>query len=248
MVGFVHSPYSGIFGPTYDNGNQNSDVLNNIIVSAAKAYSKFAAITSYFLVPNTKYFMDIPADVTAGFIEMLDDFRTKFKNWEIPDKANLVDRIKTAIICIQDAMITIEDNILLAEADNQTGRLRSKLFQIGGQAEMDALDSILVEKIESSIIALYVTLDELVDVETLESNEEFNATLRMIHRLRRKLLRMTDWNVLADLDVRIYTSRCAGIAWCFLRLHVIKNAWHMRVTNFEVLKFWSFEVESGIET
>ena len=187
------------------------DVLNNIIISAAEAFSKFAAITSHFLIPETKYFTDIPMDVTYGFLEMVDDFCTKYGNWGLqnPERANLVKRIKAAIICIHEAMIPIENNVLLAEAGIQTERLRSKLFQIAGQTEMDALDSVLAEKIKNSIVTLYVELDELVE---LEGDEEFDATLRMIHRLRQKLLRMTDWNVLADLDVRIYTTRCAGIA------------------------------------
>lgn len=150
-------------------------------------------------------------DVTYGFLEMVDDFCTKYGNWGLqnPERANLVKRIKAAIICIHEAMIPIENNVLLAEAGIQTERLRSKLFQIAGQTEMDALDSVLAEKIKNSIVTLYVELDELVE---LEGDEEFDATLRMIHRLRQKLLRMTDWNVLADLDVRIYTTRCAGIA------------------------------------
>ena len=202
----------GIFGPTYVNGDPIPDVLSTIIVSTAEAFSKFSVITSYFLVPKTKYFMDIPVDVTAGFLEMVDDFRTKFRNWEVPDKEKLVNKIKSAIIRIHDAMISIENNVLLAEANNQTERLRSKLFEIAGQFEIDALDSALIENIKNSIVSLYVTLDELIEVETMESNQEFDATLRMIHRLRQKLLQMTDWNVLAELDVRIYTARCAGTA------------------------------------
>ena len=115
-------------------------------------------------------------------------------------------RIKEAIINLQNAMIPVENVVVLDQARIQTDRLRQKLLEFTNQAELDAFDAILIGKIKTSVFDLHVSLEGMNDA------DDRAQTIRMINRLRRDLLQRTNWQVLAELDVRLYTVGNSGIA------------------------------------
>jgi hypothetical protein len=138
---------------------------------------------------------------------MVEDYHDKFKNWNIPDKAAVIKRIKETLIKIHDSVIRTEDEAILSEARTQTERLRLKLEMLAGKNELDTFNSTMIVRIKTSIIGLNDSLDA-IDPEDIRTHAN---TVRMINRQRETLLQMTSWEELSKLDVHIYTRR-AGIA------------------------------------
>jgi len=95
-------------------------------------------------------FRDIPHEATLDFLTAVEGYMVHFRNWQIPDSARIVLRIKTALVSLHQAKLQAErDEMtpvgLMAEFARQIGRLRAKLGQLRGQAELAAFDVVLQE-------------------------------------------------------------------------------------------------------
>ena len=105
----------------------------------------------HLLAPGSKGFDDIPNEVTADFLVILDDYCAKYQDMDSPEKEGLVKRIKDSIIAIQDAVILTKDATFLDEAHDHTQRLRQKLIEMVHRDEVTAFDSFLAERIEATL-------------------------------------------------------------------------------------------------
>jgi hypothetical protein len=81
----------------------------------------------------------------SDFQPTLFEYLRRFQQWKVPDEAKLSLRIKHALIALCQAQAHLPpdepaDSRLSAEFRQQIARLRSKLVQIAGQAELDRFD------------------------------------------------------------------------------------------------------------
>lgn len=86
------------------------------------------------------------ANHTEGFLGVLYEYLRRFKAWKIPDEARLTGRIRNALVALYQADGHLasdepEDSKLRVGFRTQITRLRLKLQQIAGAAELAKFDA-----------------------------------------------------------------------------------------------------------
>ena len=172
--------------------------INELIVSARNFCDKLMEITALLNVPETKFLVDVPVGVTLGFLELADDFYTKYKDWEAPDLQSMVGRLKRLIFSLHDTSFECEDDGTLEVIRTTTHNLCRKLLEYTNMGVMNSLNDELVQRIKAGIIKLSESLDES-DVE---------RSARMIARMRQRLIVTHNLSALAEVD-ELLTARNA---------------------------------------
>ena len=117
-------------------------VLEQALFDAAAALIvSFERICSSVLAVDKGGFQNVPKTESEQFPTLLFDFMGRFKAWKIPDEAKLTSRIKHALIALFQARDQLPpdepaDGRLMVEFNTQIDRLKAKLAQIAGQAEL----------------------------------------------------------------------------------------------------------------
>ena len=97
-------------------------------------------------IKSDSLFMNVGYELTKDFPTLLFRYLCHFKAWKVPDEAKLVSRIKTALLALYEAQAHLPpdedpESKLNLEFRSQIGRLRSKLSQIAGEAELRKFDN-----------------------------------------------------------------------------------------------------------
>ena len=123
--------------------NMNEE-LTRLALHAAKALVASLERVMRYVVDRV-VFRDIPHEATLEFLTTIQEYMVHFRNWQIPDSARIVLRIKTALVALHHARVGAMQNPtstagLMAEFARQIERLRGKLVQLRGPAELAAHD------------------------------------------------------------------------------------------------------------
>ena len=167
--------------------------VTGLIISARKFSDKLVEITSYLNVSETKFLVDVPTGVTLGFLELADEFYTKYKAWEAPELESMVEKLKRLIFNLYDSSFECEDAEALAV-------IRTTTLNHTNADTMNSLNDELVERIKAGIINLRDSLGESQDVD---------KSIRMINRMRECLVNTNNMEALAEVDERFFTSSTA---------------------------------------
>ncbi len=128
--------------------NMNEELTRLALQAAKTLVASLERLMRY--VVDLVVFRDIPHEATLEFLTTVQEYMVHFRNWQIPDSARIVLRIKTALVSLHQAKLQAErDDMtsvgLMAEFARQIERLRGKLAQLRGQAELAAFDVVLQE-------------------------------------------------------------------------------------------------------
>lgn len=93
-------------------------------------------------VVDSRSFRGVPAELTSDFLSLLDEYIKRFWEWQVPDKARIVQRIQTDLAELEDSLarsrvqapISIEK---IAELEGLVKQQRDKLVNVAGRKGLE---------------------------------------------------------------------------------------------------------------